>query len=148
MKLNKSIIYSIVLALLLFGCASPTPEAPSTLEIIDTFMTKVNERDLEGVVALFAEDALYEVSYRSEPYHGTKEIEHYWKKYYFKTPFIGEARDISVEGDSATFIWVEVGTTTKGESYTSLFPVIIEVQNGKITHMDFYEDADPIIGDE
>ena len=147
MKLNKSIIYSIVLSLLLFGCASPIPEAPSTLEIINTLMTKVNERDLEGVMALFAEDALYELSYMRASAHGTKEIESYWKRDYFPTQFIGEARDISVEGDSATFIWVELGTNTDGTSYTTLWPVRIEVQNGKITHMDFYEDADPIIGD-
>ncbi len=149
MKLNKSIIYSIVLSLLLFGCASSTPEAPSTLEIINTLITKINERDLEGVVALFAEDAIYEESYQNWAFHGTKEIEYFWKTYYFPTPWVNdEARDISVEGDSATFIWVQIGKTTKGESYTTLFPTIIEVQNGKITHMDIYEDADPIIGDE
>ena len=147
MKYLKIILGLIVIGFVMVSC---TPSAPSTLEIIDTLMTKVNERDLEGVVALFAEDALYEESYQNFPFHGIKEIEYFWKTYYFPTPFNDdEARDISVEGDSATFIWAQIGTTTKGASWTKLFPVRIEVQNGKITHMDFYEDAaDPIIGDE
>ena len=144
MKLNKSIIYSIVLSLLLFGCASPTPEAPSTLEIMDTLLTNVNERDLEGVLTLYAEDAVFDVNYRNVHFIGIKEIEYYWTHYYFTTPYITEFRDISVEGDSATFIWAEIGT-----SYTTLWPTIIEVQNGKITYMDWPVDAEPILtGDE
>jgi hypothetical protein len=38
---------------------------------------------------------------------------------------------------------VEVGT-----SYTHLWPTVIEVQNGKITYMDFYEDAETILTEE
>jgi ketosteroid isomerase-like protein len=144
MKYLKIILGLIVIGFVMVSC---TPSAPSTLEIMDTFVTKVNERDLEGLVALFAEDALYEESYKSEPFQGTKEIEHYWKEYYFPKPFIVEFRDISVEGNSATFIWADVGTTTKGASYIELRPGIIEVQKGKITHMDIYEDSETIIGD-
>ena len=147
MKLLKSIIYSIVLSLLLFGCASPTPEAPSTLEIMNTLKTNVNEKDLEGVMALFAEDALIEYSFENTPYSGTKEIEHYWTTYVFPLSFIAEYRDISVEGDSATFIWVDAGTNTDGTSYDALWPTIIEVQNGKIIHLDIYENKEVIIGD-
>ena len=70
------------------------------------------------------------------------------KIYYFNTTFISELRNISVEGDSATFIWADLGTNTDGTSYIELWPVIIEVQNGKITNLDFYEDSETIIGDE
>ena len=53
-----------------------------------------------------------------------------------------------MEGDSATFIWADVGANTDGTSYIELFPGIIEVQNGKITHLEIYEDSETIIGDE
>ncbi len=131
------------LALLGFVMVSCAPSAPSTLEIMDTLKTYVNEKDLEGVMTLFAEDALFEESYMNRPFYGTKEIERMWN-HYFVVPFIAEFRDISVEGDSATFIWAEVGT-----SYTFLYPTIIEVQNGKITYLAFYEDAErTLTGDE
>lgn len=55
------------LALLWFVLLSCAPSGPSTLEIIDSLETKVNEKDMEGVMALFAKDAFVEESYRSEP---------------------------------------------------------------------------------
>ncbi len=131
----------ISIFVLISGCA---PSAPSTLEIMDIFETKVNERDLEGVLTLYAEDAVFDVNYRNVHFIGIKEIEYYWTHYYFLFPYITEFRDISVEGDSATFIWAEIGT-----SYTTLWPTIIEVQNRKITYMDWPEDTEPILtGDE
>ena len=136
---------SIILGLVLivFVMVSCAPSAPSTLEIVDTLETNVNEKDMEGVMTLFAEDAVFEESYINIAYYGNKEIEYMWNKY-FRKPFISEFRDISVEGDSATFVWAEVGT-----SYTELWPTILEVQNGKITYMDFYEDAEhTLTGDE
>jgi ketosteroid isomerase-like protein len=144
MNYLKIILGLIVIGFVMVSC---TPSAPSTLEIMDTLKTKVNERDLEGVVALFAEDGVYDNSYINYTYYGTKELEVAWGKY-FRRPFISEFRDISVEGDSATFIWAEVGTTTKGESYTELWPTNIEVENGKITYIEWYEDSETIIGDE
>jgi hypothetical protein len=141
MKYLKIILGLIVIGFVMVSC---TPSAPSTLEIMDTLKTKVNERDLEGVLTLYAEDAVFDVNYRNVHFIGIEEIEYYWTHYYFLFPYITEFRDISVEGDSATFIWAEIGT-----SYTTLWPTIIEVQNGKITYMDWPEDAEPILtGDE
>ncbi len=141
MKYLKIILGLIVIGFVMVSC---TPSAPSTLEIMDIFETKVNERDLEGVLTLYAEDAVFDVNYRNVHFIGIEEIEYYWTHYYFLFPYITEFRDISVEGDSATFIWAEVGT-----SYTFLYPTIIEVQNGKITYLAFYEDAErTLTGDE
>ena len=142
MKYPQIILGLVLIGFVMVSCA---PSAPSTLEIMDTLKTNVNEKDLEGVMTLFAEDAVIEYSFENTPYSGTKEIEHYWTTYVWPKPFIVEYRDISVEGDSATFIYVEVGTTTKGTSYIELWPTIIEVQNGKIIHMDIYEDSETII---
>ena len=135
----------IILGLALFGfvISSCAPSGPSTLEIMDSLKTKVNEKDLEGTMALFAEDAVYEESYIHITYYGTEEIEDMWIKYFRKTPFIAEFRDISVDGDTATYTWVEVGT-----SYTNFWPTIIEVQDGKITYMDFYEDKEQLLTGE
>ena len=142
MKYHQIILGLVLIGFVMVSCA---PSAPSTLEIMDTLKTNINEKDLEGVMTLFAEDAVIEYSFENTPYSGTKEIEHYWTTYVWPKPFIVEYRDISVEGDSATFIYVEVGTTTKGTSYIELWPTIIEVQNGKIIHMDIYEDSETII---
>ena len=141
MKYTQIILVLVLIGFVMVSCA---PSSPSTLEIMDILETKVNERDLEGVMTLFAEDAVFDISYETISYIGTKEIEYYWTTYYFTTPYITEFRDISVEGNSATFIWAEIGT-----SYTTLWPTIIEVQNGKITYMDWPEDTEPILtGDE
>ena len=145
MKYPQIILGLVLIGFVLVSCA---PSAPSTVEIMEILKTKVNEKDLEGVMTLFAEDAVLEYSFENAPYSGTKEIEDYWTIQVFPTSFIAEYRDISVEGDSATFIWVDAGTNTDGTSYDKLWPTIIEVQNGKIIHMDFYEDKEVIIGDE
>ena len=124
------------LALLGFVLMSCATAGPSTIEILDSLETKVNEKDMEGVMALFAKDAVVEESYWPEPriFNGTEGIEFLWNVYFLAT-FTNEFRDISVDGDTATFTWAQVGPLTK------LWPTIIEVRNGKITYMDFYEDA-------
>ena len=124
------------LALLGFVLMSCAPAGPSTIEILDSLETKVNEKDMEGVMALFAKDAVVEESYWPEPriFNGPEGIEFLWNVYFLAT-FTNEFRDISVDGDTATFTWAQVGPLTK------LWPTIIEVRNGKITYMDFYEDA-------
>jgi ketosteroid isomerase-like protein len=130
--------YSILgLALLGFVLLSCAPSGPSTIEILDSLETKVNEKDMEGVMALFAKDAVVEETYRPEPrvFNGTEGIEFLWSHYFLSTS-TSEFRDISVDGETATFTWAEVGP-----AYTKLWPTIIEVRNGKITYMDYYEDA-------
>jgi len=124
------------LALLGFVLLSCAPSGPSTIEILDSLETKVNERDLEGVMALFAKDAVVEESYFPETrvFDGTEGIEFMWSVFFLSTN-PDEFRDISVDGDNATFTWASVGP-----AYTKLWPTIIEVRNGKITYMDFYEE--------
>ena len=123
------------LALLGFVIMSCTSSAPSTLEILDTLETKVNEKDLEGLVALFAEDALWDASYKNETCEGVENIEWCWE-IYFMTPVTSEFRDISVDGDTATFTWVEFHS-----AMNKFWPTIVEVQNGKITLIEWPEDA-------
>ena len=140
MSIRNTFIGLFLLGVFISSCAT---SGPSTLEVMDTLETEVNEKDMEGVMALFAKDAVLEESYEQIVYEGTEEIEMLWNLYFY-TPFIGEFRDISVDGDTATFTWAE-----EGPMYTKLWPVVIEVQNGKITYMDFFEDATLIpAGDE
>ena len=129
---------SLGLALLGFVLCSCAPSGPSTLEILDLLETKVNEQDLEGVVALFAEDAVIDESYRDRTFDGLENIEGLWKVYFY-TPVTSEFRDISVDGDTATFTWVEFRSV-----YNKLWPTTIEVQKGKITLIDWYEDAETV----
>jgi len=122
------------LALLGFVMVSCAPSEPSPIEILETLETMANEKDLKGTMALFAKDAVVEESFRNIVFDGTEEIERLWKGYYDYLTVPSEFRDIAVDGDTATFRWAEVYTKN-----TNLWPVILEVQNGKITYMDFYE---------
>ncbi len=128
------------LVIALFGfvissCASTAPTEQEMLKILDSLETEVNEEDLEGVMALFAEDAVWVESYRDRIYEGVDNIDFGWWEY-FMSPVTGEFSDISVEGDTATFTWVE---TRPG--FTKIWKTIIVVENGKITRMEFPEDA-------
>ena len=133
MRLRNIFIGLFLLGVSVSSCA---PSGPSTLEVLESLETKTNEKDMEGVMALFAKDAVIEESYRPETrvFNGTEGIEFLWNVYFLAT-FTNEFRDISVDGDTATFTWAQVGPLTK------LWPTTIEVRNGKITYMDFYEDA-------
>lgn len=133
----------IILGLAVFGLSitSCAPSGPSTLEVIDAFATSAVERDVEGMMALFAEDATVDESFRREGgdvyiYAGEEEIVRYWRSF-FQFPVTSEFRDISVDGETATLGWVVIDSV-----YTRLYPVRIDVQNGKITYMDFYEESE------
>ena len=123
----------VLIGLLLSSCA---PSGPSTLEVLESLETKVNEKDMEGVMALFAKDAVIEETYRpvARVSEGTESIEFEWGLFFLSTN-PNEFRDIYVDGDNATFKWASVGP-----AYTKLWPIVIEVRNGKITNIDFYED--------
>jgi len=133
MRLRNIFIGLFLLGVSVSSCA---PSGPSTLEVLESLETKVNERDMEGVMALFAKDAVVEESYFPETrvFDGTEGIEFMWSVFFLSTN-PDEFRDISVDGDNATFTWASVGP-----AYTKLWPTIIEVRNGKITYMDFYEE--------
>jgi hypothetical protein len=119
--------------------SSCAPSGSSTLEIINAIETSANERDLEGMMALFATDAVVNESFMQKEnvyiYIGEEEIHRFWSSY-FQFPLTHEFRDISVDGDTATFGWVQ-----EDPVYTKLYPVRIEVQNGQITYLDFYEES-------
>jgi hypothetical protein len=115
------------LALLGFLFISCVPSGPSTLEVVNSLEIEVNEHDLAGVMALFAEDALWDASYRDETCEGYVNIEWCWEVY-FMTPVPSEFRDISVDGDTATFTWVEFRS-----GMNKFWPTIVKVKRGKIT---------------
>ena len=131
------IILILAFVLLGFVVVSCAPSGPSTLEVIDSFETLANDKNLEGTMGLFAKNAIVKVSFQKtkKPVDRTEEIESYWRGYYVGSPPC-EFRDITVDGDKATFIWAELPPMSE-----KLWPVVIEVKNGKITYMDFYEDG-------
>jgi hypothetical protein len=129
-------LYLILLAALagILGasCASPESAIP---ELIQSLEAMVNATDLDGMMALFANDAIVEESFRDMIFEGAEEIELLWQAY-FKAPHPSEFREISIDGDTATFIWAEIGVMNN-----VLWPVVIEARDGKITYMDFYENS-------
>jgi hypothetical protein len=126
----------VLFGFILFSCApsEPATPAPSTREVLEALEVEVNEQDLEGVMALFAEDALWEVTFENNTCDGFQNIEWCWE-IYFMTPVTSELRDISVDGDTATFTWVEFRSAMNKYWLTN-----VEVQNGKITHIEWPEE--------
>jgi hypothetical protein len=121
-----------ILALAFVSCA---PTGPSTIEVINLLEARVNDKDLEGVVALFHEDAVWEEPWRDRTQHGIDSIDFVWNEYFY-SPVTSEFRDISVDGDTATFTWIEYrGLLTK------IWTTNIEVHKGKITRIEWPEDA-------
>lgn len=138
----KSVLMGGIIIASLTGCgtaannpSSSTSSESMILEIISLFEMQANERNVEGTMTLFAENAVVEETYQGVIYDGTDEIEGLWRNYYRDSPPC-EFRDIVVGKKNTTFVWAELG-----EIVTTLWPVVIEVKDGKITYMDFYEDA-------
>ena len=134
MRLSSIFIVFIILGVTFSSCA---PSSPSTLEVLESLEAATNDKDLEGIMALFSEDAILDETFKDNfrPREGLEEIETIWVSY-LNAPWITDFRDFSIEGDTATFIWAD-----EGASYSLLWPVKAEIQKGKITYMDFYENA-------
>ncbi len=134
MRLSSIFIVFIILGVTFSSCA---PSSPSTLEVLESLEAATNDKNLEGTMALFSENAILDETYLPNyiPNEGLEEIETIWVSY-FNAPWITDFRDISIEGDTATFIWAD-----EGANYTLLWPVKVEIRKGKITYMDFYENA-------
>jgi len=113
--------------------ASCSPSDPSILEVIDTFEALANNKDVEGTMELFSEDAILEESFRGKFLQGTEEISSLWRSYYKSSPPC-EFRDIAACGNITTFIWADLYGGNN-----ALWPVVIEINDGKITYMDYYE---------
>jgi hypothetical protein len=115
--------------------SSCTPSDPAILEIIDSFEVLANEKDVSGTMDLFADNAVVEESYRGAVFDDPKQIKVLWWGFY-STAVTTEFRDIAACDDYATFNWAVI----YGEN-TNLWPVIMEVKDGKISFFDFYEEA-------
>jgi len=123
--------------------ASCDPTDVTILEVIQALEVLANERNLEGTMELFAENAILEESFRGVFLDEPDEIETLWRDYYSDS-LSCEFRDIDICENMATFIWAELQS-----SNARLWPVVIEVQNEKITYLDFYDfsTAGPLEGE-
>jgi len=118
--------------------ASCTPLNSTISEIIYALEACANEKNLEGTMELFADDALLEETYQGRfhsVYDGAEKIQNLWRSYY-RGSAPCEFRDINITGNNANFLWGEF----KGK-HVILWPVVIEVKDGKIVYLDFYEDS-------
>lgn len=111
-----------------------TSSDSTILEVISRLEILANEKNVEGTMELFAENAIFEESFKGIFLDKTDEIESSWRGYYSLTRPC-EFRDIIVCENNATFLWADLGPASN-----LLWPVMIEVNDGKITYMDFYED--------
>jgi hypothetical protein len=115
--------------------ASCNPADSTILEVIQAFEILANEKNLEGTMELFAENAILEETFRGFLIDESEYIESFWRQYYLDSDPC-EFRDIVICENMATFIWAELRSVN-----ARLWPVVIEIHNGKITYMDFYDFA-------
>ena len=115
--------------------ASCNPADSTILEVIKAFEVLANEKNLEGTMELFAENAIFEESYRGVFLEESEEIETLWRGYYSLSPPC-EFIDILICENMATFTWAELNSLN-----SVLWPIVIEIHDGKITYMDFYENS-------
>ena len=113
--------------------ASCAPSDPSILDVLDAFVVLANAKNVEGTIELFAENGVLDESFRGYHLEGTEEIAPLWRGYYRSSPPC-EFRDVAACGNTVTFIWADLfgGNNT-------LWPVVIEINDGKITYMDYYQ---------
>ena len=114
---------------------SCTPSDPMILEIITAFELSANEKDVEDCMALWSEDAILEETFKNFSIEGTEEIERFWTGYYSVSP-PAEFRNVKACGNLVTFDWAELYAVS-----ADLWPVYVEINDGKITYLDFYEDS-------
>jgi hypothetical protein len=67
------------------------------------------------------------------------------EEFFTESPLVSrsECRNIPVEGNTVTFEWAEVDSI-----FTQLCPTKMEVHDGKITLLDFYEDSQSVRTEE
>ena len=114
---------------------SCSPADPLILEIITAFELSVNEKNVEGCLALWAEDAILKETFKNFSIEGAEEIERFWTGYYSVSP-PAEFRNVKACGNLVTFDWAELYAVS-----ADLWPVYVEINDGKITYLDFYEDS-------
>jgi hypothetical protein len=84
---------------------------------------------------LFSADAILDETFRGVHLDTQDKIKGLWEGYY-KVSLPCEFKDIKICENMATFIWAELGAASH-----MLWPVVIEVTDGKISYLDFYEDG-------
>ena len=117
-------IFTIILSLLLLGCvaAEKKPEPAKTFEspdheqiynVIKKFTDTINARDQEGLLSIFADNAMIESVDQNRKKHMVTKKEYAeilsswklknWKQIGFKCKFL-KVKDVSVEGNKANVI--------------------------------------------
>lgn len=138
MKQTVFLISILIFTSLMTSCS---PSGPSTLEVLNSFEPSLNEKDKEGMMALFAEDATitgYYVAWEWD-LEGIEEIETGFIDKALNVPTILEFEVNNMDGDTVTFNW-----TLVGEIFTNNYLAEIVVQDGQITSLHWLEELETI----
>jgi steroid delta-isomerase-like uncharacterized protein len=102
-------------------------------------------RDLDSLVALFADDCEVGNTLAPEKFHGREGARQFWTKY---RDTFGEIRSTFrnriVTDERAALEWRTEGTTTGGQTFAYEGVSILEMRDGRITRFRAYFNADDL----
>jgi len=108
----------------------------------EVLRTLERERDLEPVLALFAEGATLRRIPRAGSYHGERGIQHFWEEYLDAFSSISTEFGKVIELNEAVVLeWRSQGTTKHGKEVEYEGCTVLELSDGKISAFRTYYDA-------
>lgn len=126
-----------------FFDANPDVERDSLAE---RFMQSLQQievtKDIEPLVALFAEDADAINLAMTEPLRGRQHIRQFWQNYLSVFDRIRSHFTHAAEGEGMiTLEWISEGTLSSGEPLSYRGASILETENGQVQHFRTYYDS-------
>ncbi|MCU0548582.1 MAG: nuclear transport factor 2 family protein [Leptolyngbya sp. Prado105] len=127
---------------------SVNPESNQKTEgsLAERFMQTLQQieetKNVDPLVALFAEDADLSNLVMHQPIQGHKMIQQFWQNYLSVFDQIHSRFTYTSEGNGTiTLEWVSEGTLSSGEPFSYRGVSILETQNGKVQHFRTYYDS-------
>ena len=111
-------------------------------QFIDALHVLERNGDVNGLVALFADDCSIANVAAERVFKGRAGAQYFWHEYRgFFSEIESEVRDVVEEGDRIALQWVIRGVNLQGMPVTHGGASVMYVRGGKIMHLDAYFDA-------
>ncbi len=111
-------------------------------EFVEALRKLESERDLETIVALYAEECEVGNVVAPEKFHGTEGVRKFWTTY--RDTFgevTSEFRNVFANDERAALEWVTDGTSTNGEAVHYEGVTLLEIDGNKVTRSRAYFDV-------
>lgn len=116
----------------------------ATRAVIDRLYDAYRAGDLEGMLALMADDVVVTFTGHGT-FHGKSEARPYMEWAGAQLPELTfNVRRIIVDGEYAAVTWDEVGRTKRGEAWSAIGVDVHRVVDGRIVELTVYTDTDKL----